>query len=477
MVILAIITGVSCGEDDPPAGQTVNHPPRFDALLLSDSLVVPGGSLDIDAVVSDPDGDPLEVTWSSSAGTFSSEQGVTTIWTAPPTVGMQTIVGAVSDGRETRAASDSVSVLVFGRLEVTSSPEGARIILDGTDTGLLTPALIAKADTGVHAVWIERDAEEIYLPAADTVSLGPGDTEKLSFRASLYRLTRHPADDVFPAFSPDGSIVAFASSRNGPLDLMQVSVAGGQPQSIFTSPGNQSYPSWSPGGSRLLFQDDRHCQNPDCWELWTYSFLDASVAKLSIPDTLAPQYPVWNPANENLITFQGENGIWSYDVASDSLSAITGDLFLDQHPQWTPSGEKILFSSTRPTGIGNRIFQSSLTGSPSLLVDLPGSDLLFPAMSSAGDKVSFQTIVSADPINIFSRDTAGGPPTPLTAKTGPNTNAVWSPVDDTVVFVSATGGNVDLWISTELSDILSGRTELLRIWRARGVAPEEIFRR
>jgi tetratricopeptide (TPR) repeat protein len=69
------------------------------------------------------------------------------------------------------------------------------------------------------------------------------------------RLTNHESDRA-PAFSPDGSQLAFMSTRNGNWDIYTVSAAGSAPRQITTSPGNDGLPAWSPDGSQIAYVSD-----------------------------------------------------------------------------------------------------------------------------------------------------------------------------------------------------------------------------
>jgi TolB protein len=67
------------------------------------------------------------------------------------------------------------------------------------------------------------------------------------------RLTRNPADDVSPVYSPDGKRIAFTSSRGGSPQIYAMSARGGRAKRIsFGGPYN-SEPSWSPTGLFIAF--------------------------------------------------------------------------------------------------------------------------------------------------------------------------------------------------------------------------------
>jgi len=83
---------------------------------------------------------------------------------------------------------------------------------------------------------------------------GLGDT-----RTEL-NLTRNPADDMHPTWSPDGKSVAFASNRSGNWDIWVMASDGTNPRNITNNQADDNYPSWSrdiDGDSYILFQSNR----------------------------------------------------------------------------------------------------------------------------------------------------------------------------------------------------------------------------
>jgi len=68
----------------------------------------------------------------------------------------------------------------------------------------------------------------------------------------LVRLTRDPADDWMPFFSPDGSRLVFHSYRDGG-GIYLVDTLGGEPRRIASG---GIFPRFSPDGSQIVFLDD-----------------------------------------------------------------------------------------------------------------------------------------------------------------------------------------------------------------------------
>jgi Tol biopolymer transport system component len=62
-------------------------------------------------------------------------------------------------------------------------------------------------------------------------------------------VTNDPAEDVAPAFSADGTRIAFASNRDGHWQIYSMRRDGSDPARLVTSASNDTDPAFSADGS------------------------------------------------------------------------------------------------------------------------------------------------------------------------------------------------------------------------------------
>jgi tetratricopeptide (TPR) repeat protein len=99
------------------------------------------------------------------------------------------------------------------------------------------------------------------------------------------------ANDTAPVWSPDGSQVAFISSRAGNWELYVIDVATGREVRLTDSPATDVAPAWSPDGKQLAFLSNRS-------GVWVLYALDLKTDQLKEIIPTGDPYP--DPVNERL---------------------------------------------------------------------------------------------------------------------------------------------------------------------------------
>lgn len=82
----------------------------------------------------------------------------------------------------------------------------------------------------------------------------------------LRQLTTDPADDLLPAWSPDGRLIAFVSLRDGNAEIYIMNSDGSDPLRITNDPAGDWRPVWLPNANWLAFTSDRAGNNDIYWQ-------------------------------------------------------------------------------------------------------------------------------------------------------------------------------------------------------------------
>ena len=92
-------------------------------------------------------------------------------------------------------ADDEIATVSFtltapaGSIVVTSAPDGARIVLDGAETGETTNATLTNVPVGTHTVRVELDG---YLETEETVTVASGEIASVHFDLDAAAITLQP---------------------------------------------------------------------------------------------------------------------------------------------------------------------------------------------------------------------------------------------------------------------------------------------
>lgn len=86
---------------------------------------------------------------------------------------------------------------------------------------------------------------------------GNSDIWRLDEEGNEFQLTDSRADDLAPAWSPDGTKVAFESLRDGNSEIYVMNYDGSGQVNLTQNPAPDHTPAWSPDGTKIAFESLR----------------------------------------------------------------------------------------------------------------------------------------------------------------------------------------------------------------------------
>ena len=277
-------------------------------------------------------------------------------------------------------------------------------------------------------------------------------------------------DDSEPAFSPDGSQIAFRSERDGG-GIFVMGVTGESPKRV-TDCGHN--PAWSPDGAQIVFATEGVETRPDTrarWsELWLADVRTGARYPLVQPQKGGPDFgwrsdgvqPSWSP-NGKRIAFWGvsslsaQRDLWTIDPHAPqpkkTVVRVTSDADLQWNPVWSPDG-KYLYYGSDTDGTLNlwRVAMDQDSGSPIAppeSVPLPAYAAGLFTFSRSGEiayaAVSGSDRVLAMPFDVNARTL--GSPRQLVGGSQHIRNFDPSPDGKRIAFASRLGTQEDIFIA------------------------------
>lgn len=152
-------------------------------------------------------------------------------------------------------------------------------------------------------------------------------------------------------FSPDGRRVAFVSQRDEPAgsDVFVATLNDGRLEDVRNltpgTPGSIGLdvtPAWSPDGSQIAFASNRDGSD---FKLWVMSADGSNPRPLTPAGAYADVFPTWSPDGK-LIAFQRRNGdvyrvgLLPAGGGAAAFFEFDGDAY---SPAWSPDGQRIAF--------------------------------------------------------------------------------------------------------------------------------------
>ena len=191
-------------------------------------------------------------------------------------------------------------------------------------------------------------------------------------------LTNHPVDDMDPAWSPDGTKIAFVSNRNDGVYQVYVMDAEGTNQIRLTyGPREKRFPDWSPdegkiaftvrdaephiavmdadGNNRVRFED--HATEPSwspdgnkiaflSWRDKNHGIFVIGSDGQGLEKVTHGHSPSFSPDGRRIAYYEGHEGfrhVYVIDTDGKNRVRLTHNQGHHSHPTWSPDGGAIAY--------------------------------------------------------------------------------------------------------------------------------------
>ena len=273
------------------------------------------------------------------------------------------------------------------------------------------------------------------------------------------QITDSPMPESRPAWSPDGSKIAFVRVRDEKTkvrDIWLISPKGGNASRIIE---NGYYPRWSSDGKCILFlrkdlrkeeleilwifqlSSKRECkiEPPGKWRAYFYSTKDGKFLFLDAGTS-------YRSALKVVSVYGGP----SMDLSED----VDGEVW-PYYQSWSPDGKWIITTGSKSKSSAMWMFSTSRKKSIQVHLEHVTEELYYPnpTWSPDGDKLAYLSNNRSLWVVPFSSDT--GQPTGSAIEIADNVDGYsWSPDGRKIAFTTRKNGNADLWVGS----VIDGKT-------------------
>jgi Tol biopolymer transport system component len=299
----------------------------------------------------------------------------------------------------------------------------------GIKLGLKTPSSFMGLDAKMSRIAKSRFKRHIYLAAIGLVVIAVM-TDAEAYE--IPQITFETSYEGQPAWSPDGSKIAFVSDRDGKPEIYLMDVDGSNQNRLTHSETGAKLPVWFPNGEKIAYISFSKyspslktlniidINNGSVVELEKASMLEGHsfspdgnyivVSGCSGWDVCTPQIykinlntnertflgegiePTWSPDGSEIAfaSYIDENwDIYIIDANGTQKSRLTSQSTVEKFPAWSPDENYMAFCSKSREGGNFNIYTTPLTGRGRNRITESLADDVFPTWSPNASKIAF----------------------------------------------------------------------------------------
>ncbi|TET97358.1 MAG: hypothetical protein E3J26_00175, partial [Candidatus Zixiibacteriota bacterium] len=214
------------------------------------------------------------------------------------------------------------------------------------------------------------------------------------------QLTQHPSDDGQPAFSPDGSEIAFISDRDAGDQVYVVPIEGGTPKQLTFHTAGYSLEEWYPSGDALLVSASRDHLGSRSQRFFKISRLERKAEDLLF-DAYGQDGVISPDGKRLLFTREGmswwrkgyygsrASQIWMYDFETGEYTKHLHRETSSRSPLWKAEGSGFYYVGAQ-SGAFNLWEYDLETGEERQLTEFEDDSVVLPCISRDGSTIVFR---------------------------------------------------------------------------------------